>query len=85
MQKPYAQYRTDGSLWKAGHDIWGLCAAWNHATDPSRLMTDREHTRAFAYARAIRARMRRLGYVLGRDYVQTPVGIYPAALARKAN
>jgi len=33
--KPYAQYRSNGSLWRAGNTILGLCSAYNHATNPS--------------------------------------------------
>ena len=60
--KPYAQYNADGKLWRAGHTIYGLCAAWNHATNPSRLMTKDEHKRSNAYARAIRNRLMRMKY-----------------------
>lgn len=66
--KPYAQYKSDGSLWKAGKSILGLCAAYNHATSPSRLMSDFEHKRSYIYARAIKARMTRLGYKYGIHY-----------------
>ena len=64
----YAQYKSNGTLWPAGRTILGLCAAWNHAMDPTRPMTDAQQTRADAYARAIIRRMRRLGFVYGRDY-----------------
>lgn len=67
MQK-FAQYKTNGSLWKAGQTILGLCAAYNHATNPALLMTDREHKRSFAYARAIKSRMSRLGFEYGKHY-----------------
>ena len=59
--KPYAQYKTDGSMWRAGDTPWGLCAAYNHATNPSAYMSDAEHKRSFVYARAIKNRIRRLG------------------------
>lgn len=68
--KPYAQYRSDGKLWSAGSTILGLCAAWNHATNPAVLMTDDEHKRSAAYARAIKARMDRLGYRRAMDYTE---------------
>ncbi len=60
--KPYAQYKTDGSLWKAGHTVFGLCSAYNHATDPGAYMGDSEHKRSFVYARAIKNRIRKLGF-----------------------
>ena len=62
MRHPYAQYKSDGTIWRAGKSVYGLCAAWNHATSPSRLMTEAEHNRSNVYARAIRNRMERMGY-----------------------
>lgn len=72
--KPYAQYHFDGSLWKAGSTIWGLCAAYNHATNPSTTMTSREHDRSFRYARAIKNRMLRLGFKHGIHYAELDNG-----------
>lgn len=66
---PYAQYKPNGKLWRAGKTIYGLCAAWNHATSPSRLMTEYEHRRSNAYARAIRNRIMRMGYRDGTHYM----------------
>ena len=80
---PYAQHRdtSSGRLWRAGRGIYGLCAAWNHATEPSRPMTDPEHSRANKYARAIRNRMNRLGFTLGREYWELSNGaLFPNAL-----
>jgi len=68
--KPYAQYTPNGKLWKAGKTIWSLCAAYNHATSPSRLMTEDEHKRSNVYARAIRNRVRRMGYRYGTHYTE---------------
>jgi hypothetical protein len=68
--KPWAQYKTNGELWRAGKDIFGLCCAWNHATKPSRMLSDNEHRASFRYARAIKNRMRRLGFVYGLDYIE---------------
>lgn len=70
----YAQYKSNGALWRAGHHVYGLCAAWNHATNPGRPMTDAEHARANAYARAIKARMARLGIAFKRDYIELDNG-----------
>lgn len=72
--KPYAQYKTDGSLWKAGSTILGLCAAYNHATNPSIAMTSHEHDRSFCYARAIKNRMSRLGFKYGKHYAEQSNG-----------
>ena len=71
---PYAQYQSDGALWRAGRTIYGLCAAWNHATNPSCPMTDAEHRRSYAYARAIKARMARMGYRYGVHYRELSCG-----------
>ena len=65
---PYAQYHSNGTLWRAGRSILGLCAAWNHATSPSRMMSDSEHKRSSTYARAIMNRIRRQGFAYGKDY-----------------
>lgn len=78
--KPYAQYRADGTMWRAGRSILGLCAAWNHATNPARPMSDKDHARSRVYARAITARMRRIGFVYGRDYRELSNGmLWPMA------
>jgi hypothetical protein len=78
--KPYAQYKNDGTLWRAGRSIIGLCAAWNHATNPALLMTDADHDRSRIYARAVMARMCRLGFVFGRDYRELSNGmLWPMA------
>ena len=66
--KPFAHYKTSGQLWRAGISIMGLCSAWNHATNPARAMSDEQHKRSFTYARAIKARMARLGYQYGKHY-----------------
>lgn len=67
MQK-FAQYKTNGSLWRAGHTVLGLCSAYNHATNPALFMSEDEHKRSFAYARAIKARMDRLGFEYAKHY-----------------
>ena len=78
--KPYAQYKSNGTLWRAGHSIIGLCSAWNHATNPNLLMTDADHDRSGIYALAIMARMRRLGFAYGRDYRELSNGmLWPMA------
>jgi hypothetical protein len=66
---PYAQCNADGKLWRAGRTIYGLCAAWNHATNPSRLMTEEQLKRSNIYARAIRNRIMRMGYRDGTHYM----------------
>ena len=60
MLRPYVCYHSDGSIWKAGKHIFGLCSAWNHATNPAYPMSEEEHKRSFTLARAIRNRMDRL-------------------------
>jgi hypothetical protein len=72
--KPYIQYRSNGRIWQAGRTILGLCAAYNHATNPVAMMSDSEHSRSFAYARAIKARMARLGYRHGSNYLELSNG-----------
>lgn len=79
MQK-FAQYKTNGTLWRAGRSILGLCAAYNHATNPALLMSDAEHKRSFIYARAIKARMSRMGFVYGKHYRELNDGqLWPLA------
>lgn len=68
--KPYAVYKSNGKLWKAGHGVFGLCSAYNHATNPATPMCDDEHKRSFAYARAIKNRMKKKGFILGVHYVE---------------
>jgi hypothetical protein len=74
--KPYAQYKSDGKLWRAGKTIYGLCAAYNHATSPSRLMTAEEHQRSNIYARAIRNRIRRMKFQYGIHYTEMSNGAW---------
>jgi len=69
MATDFRPLRTYGST-----SVSILCAAWNHATSPSRAMTDREHKRASAHARAIRGHLARIGYQLGRDYRELSSG-----------
>jgi hypothetical protein len=64
----YAVYKTNGTLWRAGKGIYGLCSAYNHATNPSKPMTDVEHKKSYRYARAIKNRMNRLGFAYGTHY-----------------
>ena len=66
--KPFLTYRADGRVWPAGSTIWGLLSAWNHATNPALPMGERDHHQARRYARAIKARMDRLGMRYGVDY-----------------
>jgi len=72
--KPYAQYKFNGGLWRAGNTVLGLCAAYNHATNPSAYMSEADHKRSFAYARAIKSRMSRLGYLYGSHYKELSNG-----------
>lgn len=76
MERPkvYQTY-SNGKLWKAGKHWYGLCAAWNFATDPSVPRLDEEHRRARIYARAIENRMTRLGYVYGVYYKELSNGM----------
>ena len=73
--KPYAVYKSTGQLWRAGGSIVGLCSAYNHATNPARLMSDEQRKRSFAYARAIKARVTRLGYQYGEQYLELSNGV----------
>jgi len=68
------QRKSDGSHWPAGNSVWGLCAAHNHATDPGAYLSDHEHKRTWQYARAIRARMRRLSLHEGEHYRELESG-----------
>lgn len=68
------QRKSNGKLWKAGKDVWGLCAAWNHATNPGKLMSEAEHKRSQLYARAIKSRMSRLGITYKLDYIELSDG-----------
>jgi len=72
--KNYAQYRSNGTLWPAGKSILGLCAAWNHATNPSTFMSDNDHKKSNLYARAIKNRMKKLGFVFGIHYTELSNG-----------
>ena len=76
MRYPFLQRRSTGAIWTAGADVWGLCAAHNHATDPALPMTDREHKRARQYARAIRHRMARLGLHYGTHWKELSDGSF---------
>jgi hypothetical protein len=70
----FLQHKVTGQIWRAGHTVYGLCAAWNHATNPALPMTDQEHKRSLQYARAIRRRMQRLGMSIGRHYRELSSG-----------
>jgi hypothetical protein len=72
--KPFLVYKSTGQLWKAGHGIWGLCSAWNFATNPRLAMTESDHARSFTYARAIKNRMKKLGFVHGVHYREMESG-----------
>jgi hypothetical protein len=72
--KQFVVYKSNGSMWKAGTTIIGLCSAYNHATDPSLYLSDTDHKRSYTYARAIKARMRRIGFVHGTHYVEMSNG-----------
>lgn len=79
--RPYVQYHSSdakvrpGKLWPAGRTIYGLCAAWNHASAPYRPMTDDEHRKARIYARAIMNRIKRMGFVYGKEYTEFSNGM----------
>lgn len=72
--KPYAQYKENGTLWRAGKHIFGLVAAWNHATRPYVPLTNKEHIRSNQYARAIKNRMKNIGFVYGVHYTELSNG-----------
>ena len=66
--------KNAGKLWQAGHSIYGLCAAWNHATRPFIALTDREHEKSRRYARAIKNRMQRQGFIYNIHYKELSNG-----------
>jgi hypothetical protein len=66
--KKYIVHKTSGKIWQAGTTIYGLCSAYNHATNHTLLLSDHEHKRSMAYARAIKNRMARLGFRHGVNY-----------------
>lgn len=60
-----------------------LLWAWNWATSPTRLLTDAEHRAEAEEARRIDARLKALGLVEGRDWVEADSGKrYPASYSR---
>ena len=71
----HIQHRSNGTIWKAGDSILGLCAAYNHATDPGAFLSEHEHKRTRQYARAIKNRMKRLGFTYGPDYTEWSNGM----------
>ena len=84
MNYPFLQRHFSGQFRPAGHHIFGLCAAWNHATNPGMMMTEREHAKARLYAKAIKARMARLGLTYGLDWCELSNGImWPLSRNRK--
>jgi hypothetical protein len=66
--------KNAGKLWRASHGIWGLVAAWNHCTRPYVPMTEKMHHKANLYARAIKGRMHRMGFVYGIHYKELSNG-----------
>jgi hypothetical protein len=83
MKRPFIQRKSSGRMWLAGRTILGLCAAYNHATRPSLLMTEAEHTRADQYARAVKNRLARLGFAEGLDWREMSTGsLWPIARAK---
>ena len=61
---------------RASHDLRSLCYAHNEATNPWICYTDHEHKRNRQRARGIRARLTRLGFVMGRAYHENENGCY---------
>jgi hypothetical protein len=81
--KPFLVYKSNGQIWKAGHGILGLCSAWNFATNPRLAMSESDHARSYAYARAIKNRMKKLGFVHGVHYLEmNNGGFFPLNLKR---
>ena len=74
--KPFLLYKSNGQIWKAEHGIFGLCSAWNFATNPRLAMSESDHKRSFAYARAIKNRMKKLGFVHGVHYLEIDGGYF---------
>jgi hypothetical protein len=56
------------------HELQRLCHSYNEATCPWKLLTDHQHRRIRQWARAIRNRMRRLGFRDMHDYYETAGG-----------
>ena len=80
MEYAFLVHKVSGRLWRAGHTVYGLCSAWNHATNPALPMTDHEHMRSNQYARAIRHRMLKLGFSHGRHFRELSTGaLWPIA------
>jgi len=70
------QRKSNGTIWRAGKSIMGLCAAYNHATEPSTYLSEHEMQRSWQYARAIKNRMKRLGFQYGRNYKELNNGAF---------
>ena len=66
--RQYVVYHSNGKLWKAGRHVFGLCAAYNHATNPSLFLSDADHIRSFKIARAVKNRLSNEGYVFEVHY-----------------
>ena len=75
MRNEWVQRKADGTIWRAGHHIWGLCAAWNHATRPYIPLTESDHNRSAVYARACTNRMIRQGYVYSVHFTEFSNGM----------
>jgi len=71
----FVQRKTSGAIWYAGHSVWGLCAAINHATRPYVPLTEECHARSRLYTRACKNRMTRLGFVHGIHYKECESGL----------
>jgi hypothetical protein len=71
------QRKSNGKLWPAGHTVWGLCAAHNHALFHST-------PRAARYRAAVFARLERLGYGHGCSYsINSHGALWPMPVWRK--
>ena len=66
--------RNAEKIWYAGSSALGLCAAYNFAMRSDIPTTKHEHKRRCQYVGAILARMSRLDYVAGLDYIVTQDG-----------
>lgn len=64
--KPYAKRKQLDY-----YEVSALCYDWNTATSPFKLRTAAEHARMNRWARALKARLRALGAVEGRHYIES--------------
>ena len=78
------QRKSNGTIWRAGNTVYGLCAAYNCATNPAVYLSEHEMARSWQYARAIKNRMKRLGIAHNVHYKEFSNGsLWPVAVIAK--